>query len=406
MSKCREPGLTLHEALHLMIPERRYDIDWLRVFATYLLFPFHVSKVFDVPPFYHIKNAELSGNLALFTTFVHQWHMPLFFLLAGWSLQASLSRRSTGAVLHERVLRIFVPFLFGCCTLCVGLGYVEKILMPGKDVSFLAFVPQFFTNLEYFTWGHLWFLIYLFTFTLLYMPLFMAIRRIRPGSDAISAGWLYLPLIPLVLMQLVLRIRWPGMQNLYDDWANFCFYSSFLILGFTTGRLPAVEEAISREWRRAGVIGLALSVVFLLSRNEDLRNGVAGYFLQGVNGPIISEYGWKEVVAHFAYYVLGTATGYCLLMGMLGFARAHLCFENKALKYLAESALPVYILHQGGIVFTGYPIIKLAWGIPAKMSLLLPVAIIATMGTYHFLVRPFSVPRFLFGMKSARLRPR
>ena len=62
---------------------RRYDIDWLRVFATYLLFAFHVSKVFDVSPFYQIKNAELSESLDYFTGFVHLWHMPLFFLLAG-----------------------------------------------------------------------------------------------------------------------------------------------------------------------------------------------------------------------------------------------------------------------------------------------------------------------------------
>jgi len=47
--------------------QRRYDVDWLRVFATYLLFVFHVGKVFDVPPFYHIKNAELSDGLGFLT---------------------------------------------------------------------------------------------------------------------------------------------------------------------------------------------------------------------------------------------------------------------------------------------------------------------------------------------------
>ena len=37
---------------------RRPDIDWLRVFATYLLFVFHVGKVFDPAPFYHVRNAD------------------------------------------------------------------------------------------------------------------------------------------------------------------------------------------------------------------------------------------------------------------------------------------------------------------------------------------------------------
>ncbi len=45
------------------LPGRRYDIDGLRIFATYLLFPFHVGKVFDVPPYYPIKSPDLSGAL-------------------------------------------------------------------------------------------------------------------------------------------------------------------------------------------------------------------------------------------------------------------------------------------------------------------------------------------------------
>lgn len=62
---------------------RRLDVDWLRISAVYLLFPFHVGKVFDVAPFYQLKNAELSEAMGFFTGFVHQWHMRLLFPLAG-----------------------------------------------------------------------------------------------------------------------------------------------------------------------------------------------------------------------------------------------------------------------------------------------------------------------------------
>lgn len=41
-------------------PSRRYDIDWLRVLATLLLFVFHTAMVFNPAPFYHIRNDELS----------------------------------------------------------------------------------------------------------------------------------------------------------------------------------------------------------------------------------------------------------------------------------------------------------------------------------------------------------
>ena len=48
---------------------RRPDIDWLRVGATYLLFVFHVGKVFDPAPFYHVRNADLSFAMPVMQRF-------------------------------------------------------------------------------------------------------------------------------------------------------------------------------------------------------------------------------------------------------------------------------------------------------------------------------------------------
>ena len=39
-------------------------------------------------------------------------------------------------------------------------------------------------------------------------------------------------MLPLVVIQLLLRERWPGVQNLYDDWANFAYYTTYLFAGF------------------------------------------------------------------------------------------------------------------------------------------------------------------------------
>jgi fucose 4-O-acetylase-like acetyltransferase len=381
--------------------DRRYDIDWLRVFATYLLFFFHVSKVFDVPPYYHIKNAELSVGLGYVTGLIHQWYMPLFFVLAGWSLHASLACRRPLEVLGERVKRIFVPFVFGCCTLCVGLGYVERVLMPHKDMTFLEFIPRFFTSLEYFTWGHLWFLIYLFTFTLLYFPLFVWLKNTRREPRTVHGALLYLPLAFLIPAQIVLRVRWPGMQNLYDDWGNFVYYSAFLILGYAVGRFPAIEDAIGREWKRAAAIGAATSALLVLIWTHSAWLDVVNHLLYGP-GSTVMGYAASDVTYHFLYWPLSTVTGYSLVIGMLGFGRAFLNVTNRWRDYLAGSALPVYILHQGGIVFPGYLIINTSWSLPAKFLTLLPVAVCVTMATYHFLVRPFRAPRFLLGMKARR----
>src|SRR5712691_1059514 len=93
---------------------RRPDIDWLRVGATYLLFVFHVGKVFDPAPFYHIRNADLSFGMLVLCGFIGLWHMPLFFALAGWSLLSSLHARGTRGFVVERMRRLAIPLVAGC----------------------------------------------------------------------------------------------------------------------------------------------------------------------------------------------------------------------------------------------------------------------------------------------------
>ena len=80
---------------------RREDIDALRVAATYLLFVFHTAMIFSPAPFYHIRNGDLSFVMLIVCGFISLWHMPLFFLLAGWATHASLQRRGSAGYVRE-----------------------------------------------------------------------------------------------------------------------------------------------------------------------------------------------------------------------------------------------------------------------------------------------------------------
>ncbi len=91
-------------------PERRYDLDWLRVLAVLLLIYFHSAAIFytgDLREFY-IKNDSSSSEMQGFILFVHQWHMPLFFLLSGAATWFALSSRTVGEYVMERFKRLFI----------------------------------------------------------------------------------------------------------------------------------------------------------------------------------------------------------------------------------------------------------------------------------------------------------
>jgi uncharacterized protein (DUF2147 family) len=387
-----------------MAPEgaRRYDIDWLRIGATLLLFVFHVGMVFNPAPFYHIRNDETSFGWLVVCGFISLWHMPLFFLLAGWSLCQSLRARGGAGVVRERSLRLLVPLLFTCVVVMPVIKYFElssgldlnrnglhvssalqdgfrKVVPEGLPVaepfgqSFTAFLPTFFT-LDRFTWAHMWFVAYLFTFTLLYLPAFAYLLRQPKETGRCSRLAVYAPIVPLVLVQLFLRPHWPGIQNLFNDWANVAYYTTFLFAGFLLGRSPSWEKVAQGEWQRALVLGSVTCVVLL------------GGLLRLYDAP--------------AVLLAGSAVaGWCFVLALLGLAQRFLNFGNTALHYLSEAAFPVYILHQAAIVVPGYFLLHLSLGVAAKFALLLTVSVFATFATYHFVVRPFAVGRFLFGMR-------
>src|SRR5262245_34142527 len=122
--------------------QRRNDIDWLRIFATYLLFVFHAAMIFNPAPFYHVRNAEVSVVMLVLAGFISLWHMPLFFVLAGWSAYGSLSSRGAREFAHERLLKLGIPLVAGCITIGPVVKYFE--LKSGLDLSYsgLRVAPQ------------------------------------------------------------------------------------------------------------------------------------------------------------------------------------------------------------------------------------------------------------------------
>jgi uncharacterized protein (DUF2147 family) len=190
----------------------------------------------------------------------------------------------------------------------------------------------------------------------------------------VSSVVVYAPAVPLVIIQLLLRERWPGIQNLYDDWANVAYYTTYLFAGFLFARSPALEKVAQAEWRRALLLGVVTSGVLL--------------------GGLLRVY--ESTVPLLA----GSAiAGWCFVVAALGLARRFLEFGNATLHYLSEAAFPIYILHQAAIVVPGYFLVRLPIGVAAKFLLILAVAVIVTFGVYHFIVREVAAARFVFGMR-------
>jgi hypothetical protein len=125
---------------------------------------------------WEIKNAEHSEGLSRFIWWLHQWRLPLLFFISGVGTHFSLSKRSVLSFTGERVVRLFIPLLFAML-FTIPLQVYFEWLQEGKiSGSYFNFYPQVWDFIPYpdgaLTWSHMWFVVYLFVFCLLLIPVF------------------------------------------------------------------------------------------------------------------------------------------------------------------------------------------------------------------------------------------
>src|SRR5690606_30304202 len=106
-------------------------------------------------------------------------------------------------------------------------------------------------------------------------------------------------------------------------------------------------------------------------------------------------------VASQAFWTLSAITGWCFIVACLGFAARRLSAPGPRLRWLAESAFPVYFLHQAGVVAAALVVIELPLGIATKLFATIALAVALTLPVYQWIVRPVPALRVLLGMKPA-----
>lgn len=375
-------------------PERRYDLDWLRVLAVLLLLYFHTAAVFYTGQLgeFYVKNKQSSIEMEYFILFVHQWHMPLFFLLSGAGTWFALSSRTAGEYVTERFKRLFIPFLFGTLVIVPPQVYYRLLSKPNYQDSYIQFYPQFFNGIRpygNFEWGHLWFIIYLFVFSLLALPLFLHLRRnsqnLLPFAAFIEKSRaIFLLALPLAIIEGTLRPRWIGFQNLYDDWANFFLYFFYFIYGYLICADARFEQAIDKHLRIALILAVVSMSIFLgLWANQIIPN--RGYFLPYV-----------------LYQMFRGINSWFWIVALLGLGRRYLNFNNWVLQYANQAAYPFYILHQTVVIAIAFYVVRWHIDITEKFLIISTASLLTTIALYDLLIKRINVARFLFGLKPTK----
>jgi len=372
--------------MQVRTPERRYDLDWLRVIAVLVLVPFHTARIFDIWEPFYAKNDQVSEALShLFIGAVGPWHMPLFFLLAGAGTWFALGFRSGGQYVRERFKRLIVPLVFGVLVLVPSQSYLGALTYGNFDGSLFQYYPRFFQvgdltgYMGGFTPAHLWFILFLFGLSLVALPLFLYLRReagqrliVKLADFFTRPGAIFLPAIPLVVM-----IALPDIGG-----KNPFYYLALFIYGSVLMADTRFGEALDRHKTPALILGSSILLALWIAD------------VIGVGVP-----GWLWGICYMCF------AAWFLLVAILGFGQKYLNFVNAALKYASQAAYPFYLLHQTVIVIVGFYVVQWNIGVLLKFLIIVVAATVVTALGYELLVKRTNVTRFLFGMKVQVKKP-
>jgi glucan biosynthesis protein C len=373
---------------------RLYYLDWLRVLAFTAVFFYHCGRFFNESD-WHIKNSTTSTFVNTLMSFFELWGMPLIFIISGASIYLALRPHGTIRFLRERVLRLLVPLAFGILILSPPQIYLERLNHGQFQGSFLEYLPIYFRDWNLwngeFDWVgvHLWYLAYLFLFTLILLPLFAALKtskgqRITRFLAQISTrrGVIFLWVLPGVVL-IILSDPYGVMGSSPSEAVARLLFSIFVIYGFLMFSDPRIRQAIIQQRRIALILALILILAF----------------------PTIN--GLLENDPSFLIFTLGMALAGVLmwtcLLAVLGYGMHYLTANHRLLAYANEGVLPFYILHQPVILIIGYFIILLPLSILAKYLIIAPLAFAITLGIYEFGIRRVNPMRRLFGLKPRSL---
>lgn len=368
--------------------ERQYYIDWLRILLIISVFLYHLGMIFNTWE-WHVKNDIIYGGLLRqVMIFLHNWRMPLLFMISGAGTWYALKNMSPGQYLLERSRRLLVPLMAGIFILVPVQVYIERITLYD---SLLAFYPHMFDGIYpqgNFSWHHLWFIAYLLVIALIISPFLNMLRSTRFMALVGNLEYIFkkpmglnLVIIPLLISQVILRNFFETETNdLVNDWASFTSYLIFFLAGFILLPVKSIRGAMLR-YRRLYLAETAVMMTVMIMVQDQVDFVRTAEVLYDVAALVMS---WTCAV---------TVSGYAMK-----------CIDRNSSfrKTVNEAIYPFYLLHQPALVITGYVFVNLSIHVMLKVILIFTLSLILILSVYWFLIRPFNIPRILFGMKPLR----
>ncbi len=415
-------------------PERRRELDFIGPLIVMGLVVFHTLTVFSGQSMITDESQSMVTYIVagIVASFISLWAMPLLMLIAGTAVWYSLRKRTVAEFAWERVKRLLVPFITGLVLALPPMVYLQAKQDPAYTESFLAFYPRFWQvkfslsafplfiesttpDLAFFV-SHLWFLLYLFVYTLLLLPLLLYLRHtagrgvVERLAATFTRPWaIFLLALSIALIEAFLTTERPGVWNRFV-WPFFIFY------GFLFASDSRFGQTLVQHRRHALVLGIVGYILYF--------GGLVP--IMGAEVDPWSDYGVASIIVRF---MKGAASWFWLvaIMGYITHRSQHKAkpkpelvdsartqsavppnmntrvstssLFDRAIAYVREGQVPLYVIHRTPIMVFAFYVVQ--WNVHAlvKFAVIALSSLVVTFLVFEIGIRRTAVTQFLFGMK-------
>jgi len=334
---------------YVMEKSRQYWADWLRTSLVLSLVVYHASLTFTAlgsTYIYRKIDSAMVLPFILLTAPLDSFFMAALFFVAGYASCFALKKRTPAQFVSERSTRLMLPV--GLATaLLIPVQVYFSYLHAGYHGNYFSFLLDYFPE-GIFThgWGHLWFLFYLYVFSMLCLPLFSHWKEQPHRLERISA---FLTkrvnfLIPLAFIALTDAILRPlfntGKFIIWGDWANDVLYLSFFILGHVFSSDEKLQHKVF-GWRVCALC-IAIPCIIVI---------IGLYYLDATEQfqPWWHTWLWSSLKG-----VYECAT----IVALSGYFHAHLNQESQAIRYMGKASFSYYVWHYLPVTAMTYVVLQ------------------------------------------------
>lgn len=343
--------------------ERRYDIDWLRVIAIFLLIFYHVLIAFvpGVPEaIFMIPSEERSIYFFIPGLLLNIWRIPLLFFISGMGVAFAMHRRNIKELIKERSMRILLPYVFGALTLGPLILYIGMLYLR---------IPYGYIPVSM----HLWFLLNIWLYAVVFSPLLYAFKHgkldwvINPARQLVrNPLGLYLFALPYIAYGATVQDFSSYAQTLH----GYIIGAISFLMGFFIIQMGSNLWETTKKYK-----WMYLAIAFGLYA---VRFGIYGF----ENIPPV-------LVAIESISWIYTAFG-------LGYS--YLNTESKKLRYLSTAVYPVYILHFLLQYLFSFFVMPLQLPLLVEFFIIFIGTVGGSFVIYEFILKRSGMFKVLFGM--------